>query len=496
MHLPERVITYSFPLVILAICNFLFIDASQQRCVSPVVAEVGSRLKTQCEFDAFHSLDWFYGREEANTGSPFIYSEESVVKGSGYVSGEFDVSLDGSLIIKNVSFSHDRTFTVKYYRATDLAVVITDVEVKVLVPPEPRYPVVEVNLPQRKVANLSCSLKRIWPNVGLEMVIVNTNKDVFTLPNYTYTLNGDGTFNLDVVGLYPIDDSATDNLPIVQCKLLQPIYETYLKAIAVTIPVAGFIPSALRVPVIDGCYSRQDHCSLRVDKVGEVTCSVKEAGTEFRLHWEMDTTNASKRFFFIQNSYSLEAQESIVASYITTDNTLQSVILRCVMSSSEGMQSVAVVTLRIHSENSTAETHFDPCIHDKIDPAKPIERATVHLLWVFIAAVLVVVVSLAAHKVYKFLMRRKRKKLLEQLFAEHLKEAMPQISQDEAQTGANSHSTCLQLEIDTHSIQQGAECQMKQNGMQLDSNAYRNMMISQLVDQVLSIEGSGEKIHS
>lgn len=96
---------------------FLFEGA--ETCKPLKYLEFGSTGVIECSFDEdFHGVVWYNSEN-------FVH-EESIIRyfnlkkdGYGYISGEFDISLNGSLIINNVSWTHDHTFAVLRFGSQD-----------------------------------------------------------------------------------------------------------------------------------------------------------------------------------------------------------------------------------------------------------------------------------------------------------------------------------------------------------------------------------------
>lgn len=89
-------------------------------CQSPQYLEYGKSGVIQCIFHPdFHGVLW-YDSTDTDLDVPFLKLIDSVKSGPGYHSDEYDVYSNGSLIIKNVSSTHDQTFTaLEFVSATD-----------------------------------------------------------------------------------------------------------------------------------------------------------------------------------------------------------------------------------------------------------------------------------------------------------------------------------------------------------------------------------------
>ncbi|KAJ8027236.1 hypothetical protein HOLleu_32322 [Holothuria leucospilota] len=81
-------------------------------CPSTQYLKKGSTGLINCSFkEGFFAVLWYNSTDIPNNEAVAVL-QESVKSGIGYESGEFDVCLNGSLIIKNVTSQHDDIFTI------------------------------------------------------------------------------------------------------------------------------------------------------------------------------------------------------------------------------------------------------------------------------------------------------------------------------------------------------------------------------------------------
>ncbi|KAJ8023851.1 hypothetical protein HOLleu_36411 [Holothuria leucospilota] len=92
-------------------------------CRSPQYLEIGGTGVVHCYFFSnFYGVLWF-NSTETHPGSPFIQLVDSEKSGDGYLIGNYDIFLNGSLVIKEVSPVHDQTLTVvKFASETEIPV--------------------------------------------------------------------------------------------------------------------------------------------------------------------------------------------------------------------------------------------------------------------------------------------------------------------------------------------------------------------------------------
>lgn len=111
-------------------------------CVSPQHLKVGETGVVQCSFSDFFGIFWYNTTNYVNSYS-ILDLKGSSKSGSGFLSGEYDIYLNGSLIISNVSWKHDRLFTVLKFDSPADKPVPQYVQVIVIAVPQPAYPVIE-----------------------------------------------------------------------------------------------------------------------------------------------------------------------------------------------------------------------------------------------------------------------------------------------------------------------------------------------------------------
>lgn len=80
-------------------------------CDSPQYIKIGTTGKIKCSFpDDVYGVFW-YNSTDPFQDSVILIFEDSIIKGPGFLSGEFDISHGGSLIVQNVSMRHEGTYT-------------------------------------------------------------------------------------------------------------------------------------------------------------------------------------------------------------------------------------------------------------------------------------------------------------------------------------------------------------------------------------------------
>lgn len=109
-------------------------------CATPQYLNLGIIGTIQCSFrENFYGVYWYSSTDSANT-YPLLTFQESEKGGDGYLSGEFDVFPNGSLVIKNVSLADDHIFRVILLDSKDVDSVIHDIRVYVIVRSKQPHP--------------------------------------------------------------------------------------------------------------------------------------------------------------------------------------------------------------------------------------------------------------------------------------------------------------------------------------------------------------------
>ncbi|PIK43145.1 hypothetical protein BSL78_20001 [Apostichopus japonicus] len=154
-------------------------------CNSPQYLEFGRPGTVSCAFvDQFFGVYWYNSTEVSDESRPIIYYTNSQKDGEGYLSGEFDVFPNGSLVITNVSLQHEHVFTVIMFKAITEAPVTINVSVFAIVKPRQKFPTINI-----------CGDKRVcfWKIDQPVMMFcyVNDSRPAVNLTLVTRTVYGD-----------------------------------------------------------------------------------------------------------------------------------------------------------------------------------------------------------------------------------------------------------------------------------------------------------------
>lgn len=107
----EFQILYFFSATLISLALFNISGARKEGCDSPQYLEIGKTGVIQCNFRRdFYGVLW-YKSVGFELGTPIIKLFGNKKSGHGYTFGKYDVYPNGSLIVNNVGYLHDRVFT-------------------------------------------------------------------------------------------------------------------------------------------------------------------------------------------------------------------------------------------------------------------------------------------------------------------------------------------------------------------------------------------------
>ncbi|PIK51573.1 hypothetical protein BSL78_11535 [Apostichopus japonicus] len=139
---------------------------------------IGEMGTIKCSFDAqFYSVFWYNSSDTVND-EPILNFKETVKSGRGYLSGEYDVADDGSLIINETTLQHERTFTALLFRTRSEPPKTNTVSVIITVTPSTTFPVIDkcgkhnrlCFSPEEQGSQITCSVENSKPAVALNWV--------------------------------------------------------------------------------------------------------------------------------------------------------------------------------------------------------------------------------------------------------------------------------------------------------------------------------------
>lgn len=110
MHITVWLLT----LKLISLSSFTQAAGNANPCSPPknVSLKIGHEGIIECICDDSISLYWYFGNDSTAV-KPFIFIDNFVKYGPGYLSGEYDINVNGSLVIKNVSSTHGGVYVVR-----------------------------------------------------------------------------------------------------------------------------------------------------------------------------------------------------------------------------------------------------------------------------------------------------------------------------------------------------------------------------------------------
>ncbi|PIK46895.1 hypothetical protein BSL78_16242 [Apostichopus japonicus] len=155
----------------------------------------------QCSLEAgFFGVQWFNSTEEET--SAFITYVRDVKDGPGFSSGDYDVWLNGSLFVRNVTVEHERVFIVTHAPSASGQTKQYNIQVQLFVKPQLEYPVIKECQDKSKICymlyekplELSCSVENVRPRISVIWNQRNSQRDKLLESNMTQIRNNEVTF--------------------------------------------------------------------------------------------------------------------------------------------------------------------------------------------------------------------------------------------------------------------------------------------------------------
>ncbi|KAJ8018841.1 hypothetical protein HOLleu_42953 [Holothuria leucospilota] len=155
------------------------IVSNGNECRTPQFIEIGSVGIIQCSFRDDISGALWYKPTTFLRGNAFLTLANSVKSGEGFLSGEFDIYPNGSLIIQNVSIKHEGTYQVAILDTAASDPKIYFVNVFLFAPTFSRVPVID-NCENRSEicfqilnsnSKISCTIRDARPAIPLRLML-------------------------------------------------------------------------------------------------------------------------------------------------------------------------------------------------------------------------------------------------------------------------------------------------------------------------------------
>lgn len=173
-------------------------------CDSPQYVELGESRIINCHIEeSILVLSWYNSTDYVND-YPLIYVSENVKGGSGFLSQEYDIFPNGSLIIRTVSLKHDHVFTISVLLETLTEPIVNMVDVIVTVKPKMMFPFIHNCGDQKRICfeagndtQLMCSVTESRPLIPLLWMQRTVHSNI-TLHYESITTQKDASFSSKV----------------------------------------------------------------------------------------------------------------------------------------------------------------------------------------------------------------------------------------------------------------------------------------------------------
>ncbi|KAJ8046173.1 hypothetical protein HOLleu_04767 [Holothuria leucospilota] len=154
-------------------------------CQALQYIEFGKTGVLECKYHNFFSVIWYNSTDYVNS-EPLLYFKQFVKSGPGYVTGEFDVNQNGSLLIRNVSFQHEGNFTVIKLDSPRDNVLPIYIRTIVVVKNADMHPIIDqckqetelCFMDAEPMSNLTCYIEDVRPAIDLSWFTRRSYGDV------------------------------------------------------------------------------------------------------------------------------------------------------------------------------------------------------------------------------------------------------------------------------------------------------------------------------
>ncbi|KAJ8049428.1 NACHT, LRR and PYD domains-containing protein 10 [Holothuria leucospilota] len=216
----------------------------EDNCISPQYLERGSMGIIHCSFlNAFYGVLWYNTTDVENFESVVSFVE-SVKNGKGFLTEEYDIRSDGSLIIKNVSLKHETNFTVlKLNTRFDSPSNYFTINVVITGTLPTEYPVVKgckdrikcfLEVPRE--GELTCKIFHVNPRILLEWKQVNEAYSVFFYDHHFTVEDSDGDFfNISLTSQYRVHGPVKETT--IACYVVHPDFKGFNQSTVVVIKI-------------------------------------------------------------------------------------------------------------------------------------------------------------------------------------------------------------------------------------------------------------------
>lgn len=201
----------------------------------------------------------------------------------------------------------------------------------------PGYPIIDDGSdPQHLYADvnrngqLRCSMKNVTKEASLQWKVLDGSlKEIIDFKSeITKLTNEENRVDIVLTSQYNVKDNSVERIAL-ECHVTGENIEEHLKATKIDL-LFPKVPSSV---IIDGCYSKQDHCLQKVNRLGEITCYVKDSPYELHLTWDIENAGLSYLDFKNENRIVNKRRNlydvSISIPYAVKDESVTSITTQC-----------------------------------------------------------------------------------------------------------------------------------------------------------------------
>lgn len=263
-----------------------FLDATYEGCESPQYLQYGKSGVIDCFFhENFTSIFW-YDSTNIVVDKPIVTLINSIKGGQGYISGKFDISSNGSLIITDVGEGHGKNFTVAKFVSMNLdgdpMTFVVSAVIKGVISDE-------CDSPQYLEYGRNSTVQCLFQKNFVSLLWYNSTDTVVDAPIVTYTQSvksgrgfESGEFDIFSNGslvIHEVELVHEHNYTVVKFTDLNEVPAVFVVRVIVT------VKSLLEGPVIDKCESNNKICFTELDGPSAVNCIVRGVRPAVSLKW-------------------------------------------------------------------------------------------------------------------------------------------------------------------------------------------------------------------
>lgn len=263
----------------------------------------------------------------------------------------------------------------------------------------PDFPVIDngsepqrVYLDAARTGQLRCVIRNMTDEASLRWKVLEYSPQdkIFHESKITKAKVKDNCYDIYLTSKYNVMDPI-DRIAI-ECKVTGVEIEDHLRVRRVDL-IFKKVPS---IPVIDGCFSKQDHCVLETPRTGEVVCTVMNSPNEVDLVWN----EFNLPYLDYQNQKrNIQKRGTVFDISITTPYT--------VLDKSINKMSVTCISVDLLNKDSVSEAKATLAFREACDGADNRDLNSTPISFV-ICCMIVVLIGLMVYQIVSTKRRRRK----------------------------------------------------------------------------------------